>query len=76
MTSTASGAYCDRFLKAEEGTTFNEIFKNHMKLEDSCIGTDDAKELMVNSHELYTTYYQSYGQDPCSSMFFEYLLKF
>ena len=70
MTGFANGASCDKFAQAEAGTVWNRIFKNHMKLEESCIGIDNAKKLMEGSNDLFATYYYSYGQDPCSSVSF------
>ena len=72
LTSSASGSYCAKFSNAKNGTIWSKLFKNNMKLEESCIGVTKSKELMEKSNKLYTTYFQSYGQDSCSGVFFNH----
>ena len=41
-----------------------------MKLNESCIGLEEGKKLMRESDKLLTTFYYSYGDEPCSGVFF------
>ena len=67
LTAGKSTAECTKFSAAEPGTVWDTIFKNHMKIDESCIGLEESKKQTEYSDELYTTFYQSYGNEPCSS---------
>ena len=70
LTHTPKGAECVKFSNAEPGSVWDEIFKNHMNIDESCIGAEKALKQMEESEELYTTFYQSRGKYPCSRVFF------
>jgi hypothetical protein len=67
LTSRKSASECTKFSAAEPGTVWDTIFKNNMKIDESCIGLKESKKQTEYSDELYTTFYQSHGNEPCSS---------
>ena len=71
LTTLVSAASCARFADAEPGTVWHEIFKNNMKIEESCIGDVEARKQMEKGDKLYTYYHQKNGKVPCSSVLFE-----
>ena len=71
MTAGESNAECSKFSAAEPNTVWDDIFKNNMKLEEACIGLEEGKKLMQESDKLFTTFYYSYGDEPCSGVFFK-----
>ena len=38
-----------------------------MKINESCIGLEESKNQTEYSDKLYTAFYQSHGNEPCSS---------
>ena len=38
-----------------------------MKIDESCIGLEESKNQTEYSDELYAAFYQSHGNEPCSS---------
>ena len=69
LTERASSASCNRLSGAKSGSVWDEIFKNHMTIEEGCIGREKAKKQMEESNELYTLFFLSKGNEPCSRMF-------
>ena len=71
LTAGKSNAECSKFSAAEQGTVWDQIFKKNMKLEESCIGLEAGKKQMEESDKLFTTFYFSYDDEPCTGAFFK-----
>ena len=67
LTAGENFAECTKFSAAEPGSVWDKIFKKNMKLDESCIGEGEAKRQTEYSDKLYTKFYHSFGDEPCSS---------
>ena len=56
LTGKKSGSRCSILSAAEPDSIWDRIFRNHMTLDDGCIGTKKAIKKMQESDQLFTTF--------------------